>query len=738
MASSIAEVLLRIRDEASKGLADVADGAENTDERVRRLRMALDELSDGNRKAGDSADHLGQRAGALGGNAMKLAGALSIVSPAAADMARNLGDLADVAEVTAAVSGATGVSVVALGGALGATTALAIAGYGAWRIYSAEERVAEAVSRDLAAAQRELQPLLDNTRDAEIDLAEATGAISSLMADLERNSLRSLRAWSSATEDTRKRVYELRREQDSLTTQVIDAGQAFYDAVDPTGLLSEGYQKLWGGSRELQVEIDALSGALDDSVVDLEKNRTTTENVLIANNKATEGEKAHAAAMRDSAAAAGELARAQDEVWRSLQREISATEKARDGIIAMAAADAALQLSRGDTSGTRTDAQVQAAAIRQQELERLKAPTYGTDETKIADQREFRKHTEALANNIMALEEEQRAREDAARATQEKTREDRRAAAAAAAGRAASVVNTISSGPEATMGAVATATGPWGALVVGIINTVVHLEDTINAWKAYHEQLWSSIEDIPNIIMRAIKDGLLEGMADIVDGIVGFVENLADQLDDILLSIVKSIPEVTNKVLNAVMLDLPAAVWQLVKTIFSPELWGELIQELWKGFGEVLTNAWGNTIESLSRLFDGFIEAIRDLFKVFDDGVFAKGGPASVGDFFGDLFLGPNRQGLLHDIWQGQNGNGGIKGLVGAFDTGTTYVPSTGLAMVHQGERILRPDQGQADRAPITIQVSANAITSAGARELVAELSRYLGPGGIGLSLEGS
>ena len=240
---------------------------------------------------------------------------------------------------------------------------------------------------------------------------------------------------------------------------------------------------------------------------------------------------------------------------------------------------------------------------------------------------------------------------------------------AQAAQRATSVIGTISAGPEAVMNAVGTATGPIGMLITGIINAVVHLEEIIGAFQSFHEQLWDTVGRLPDILMESIRNGILDGMVDMVDGLVGFVESLADNLDDILRGLVESIPRITGAILEAVILDLPAAVWGLVKTIFSPDLWKELITGLWQGFVDILGTFFSASWESLTRIFDGFIEAIRDLFTVFDEGLFSKGGPTSVGDFFGDALLGPNRQGVLSDLWAGPQGGGGVSNLFGLLNS---------------------------------------------------------------------
>lgn len=235
--------------------------------------------------------------------------------------------------------------------------------------------------------------------------------------------------------------------------------------------------------------------------------------------------------------------------------------------------------------------------------------------------------------------------------------------------RATNIIDTVSAGPEAVMGMVGAATGPIGMLITSVIDAVVHLEDTIASFQSFHEQLWDTVGRLPDILMESIRNGILDGMVGMVDGLVGFVSSLADNLDDILRGLVESVPRITGAILEAVILDLPAAVWSLVKTIFSPDLWKELITGLWQGFVDILGTFFSASWESLTRIFDGFIEALQDLFSVFDEGLFPEGGPSSAGDFFGDLFLGPNRQGVLPDLWAGPQGGGGVSNLFGLINS---------------------------------------------------------------------
>lgn len=372
---------------------------------------------------------------------------------------------------------------VAAGAGLAALSAVVVAGGAAWRIYSADARIAEQVATNLAAAHAELKPLVDSTRWAMIDLAEKTGQISPLMADLERNSLRALTAWGNATDETRAKLAALKREQSSVTTQIIDAGQAFYDAIDPTGLLSEGYQRLWGGSRELQIEIDAQTAAVDQSIVSLRENRKVTEDAIIADEAAKRAKEAHTEAARAQKDAVDALKKAQDELWNSIKRE----NEERKVAVALANAEAALAFSRGTTS----EAAMQrvGTAGRMAELQALDATVASDRERQIA----------AMTSLATTISLQDAATRENTTAVQSAT--DQRLAAATSA------VGAFNSGPSGFMSAM----GPWGAFIAGLINMVSNLDDTLEQFESWHERAMEGIANLPVIFADKLPDMVERG-----------------------------------------------------------------------------------------------------------------------------------------------------------------------------------------------------------------------------------
>ncbi len=129
-----------------------------------------------------STKDFGDKAGKTGQNASKLAGAVGLISPAAAEAVRTIADLADVGEVAADIQGALGLSSVRLAAVLG-PVAIAVGVVAAAYLYlsneaeKANKRVEESAERATAAqvAHERLSKMRLSAADAE---ALATGKVS--------------------------------------------------------------------------------------------------------------------------------------------------------------------------------------------------------------------------------------------------------------------------------------------------------------------------------------------------------------------------------------------------------------------------------------------------------------------------------------------------------------------------------------------------------------------------------
>lgn len=230
---------------------------------IKAAEAAAKKAASAGKEAKASVHGLGDAAGKAGSSAAKLAGALSLVSGGAGDAARNVADLADVGEVAATVAEAAGVSVGALSVGLAALTTVLAAGYLGWQIYNDEDEKQAVIAADVAAAHEKLIPILENTRDATIDLKVATGELSEEQGDLERNSIRAHKALLAATEESRKKMGELREEQGSVGTQIVDLAEEWAPSWTPLGAVIRATTT---DSGDLDERITALNGTVTEAI----------------------------------------------------------------------------------------------------------------------------------------------------------------------------------------------------------------------------------------------------------------------------------------------------------------------------------------------------------------------------------------------------------------------------------------------------------------------------------------
>lgn len=183
-------------------------------------------------------------------------------------------------------------------GALGAAVA---EGYIAYRIFTQEADNAAAVQDVVAAASANLTDWHDMQRDAALDLAQATGELSAAEVQRAKNAISAYAAFLRGTEDLRAKAAELRREQESVTTQLVDMAQGFLDTVDQVGVVSGAFDVLTTGSDELQQQLDGVNSALAREVESAGK-------TVDAMNKASDAKARAAASSRDHKAALDEEA----------------------------------------------------------------------------------------------------------------------------------------------------------------------------------------------------------------------------------------------------------------------------------------------------------------------------------------------------------------------------------------------------------------------------------------------
>jgi hypothetical protein len=216
-----------------------------------------------------------------------MAGALSLVSPAAADSARNLADLADVGELASEASAALGISATAAAVSLGAVlsaVALLAAAYAGW---NEEAATATRLTEQQNALTAAMAPLYNDTEAAIRGAKVELGLMTEAQAEMIEAGLSGLEQYQTATEDTRKRLSELRASQASVTGQVGaflgDVGEAL--PFQEWNLAAQIIDGLTTSTAEFDTEEGRLTEGLAAAAGEVERNRKAHEALTGAKKK---------------------------------------------------------------------------------------------------------------------------------------------------------------------------------------------------------------------------------------------------------------------------------------------------------------------------------------------------------------------------------------------------------------------------------------------------------------------
>ena len=240
---------------------------------------------------------------------------------------------------------------------------------------------------------------------------------------------------------------------------------------------------------------------------------------------------------------------------------------------------------------------------------------------------------------------------------------------------ASGMINQASSGPGGAIAALSAIPvyGQLIAAIVGLTDAIGKgLLDDMHEWIM---GLMDTISNLPTLLSDFVEKLIMEGVPKLFKSRAGFFGNLFEDLPKHVGQIIKALIMSIGGLLRHLIDDMPTVLVKGIAAIFSPENWAEV----------------GRSIA------EAFVEAFKGIGKGPEGkGMLASGGgwwQRDFGDIAGDMILGKNREGILHDIWKGPQGKGGISnlfgltGLVGSFDSGG-YIPRTGLAMVHRGEYV--------------------------------------------------
>lgn len=231
------------------------------------------------------------------------------------EMGIGFGVVAKGAGVLVAAVGGLTLAGVALYGALGQVAD--VLGPLAGRLTGLElEPVTEAMRNQreaaaiLAKSYEDMAPILDDTREKQRLMRVELGLITEEQAKLEKSAEDAFKRYNEAVEGTRQKLVELRKEQSSLGTQLVDTAEGWLPAWTPLGY---AVRNLTDSSADLQVEIDAGNQAMAEQAGALAENAHLGKRLIAVtegNKKEEEGRKRAVDASKDALRALNdELAR---------------------------------------------------------------------------------------------------------------------------------------------------------------------------------------------------------------------------------------------------------------------------------------------------------------------------------------------------------------------------------------------------------------------------------------------
>lgn len=256
-------------------------------------------------------------------------------------------------------------------------------------------------------------------------------------------------------------------------------------------------------------------------------------------------------------------------------RRMMATSRARGSFDeAIRSAEAALALSRGELDqADLTLVQLEAMGNQVAAANALRAEGYV-------------KEQEHLANLVAGVN-------DYTASIDRATESARGLTAAQMAGKAAGMTGTVAGGPQAVMGAVGSM-GPWGALIVAIVQLVTNLEDVVNQFTDFHVKLMESISSLPETIAKVLPDALVRGTEAALTMLPDLFASLAKAIPDLAMALVEVIPEMAVSFITELIIGIPVMAAEFLVAVTDPETW----KEVGKAFVEGITESWFSLGES--------------------------------------------------------------------------------------------------------------------------------------------
>lgn len=467
--------------------------------------------------------------------------------------------------------------------------------------------------------------------------------------------------WNREQEEAKALLAIQQRETSELTTRIRDLEDALLDAEVASGRLKDAEAERIGIDQRAQRAMEDAAASKDAEIFAAEKTIRANEGIAGALQSVSGAQLGVLSTMAATIDVVGGFTsrtdaakQTVDTLTASLDRQTKVIGEQADA--EQEAAAAREKKRQEDEAERKAQEEKRKAAERAREAEREAAEEERerAEEAKkleaeirenLAKRAEERKQTETVM--LMAAEAEMQAARDQ-HALEQQLAEERARKQRETLESAAAAVEGALSGPQGGLNALASA-GPLGAIIAGIAEAAQDFEGTLQGFHDTHMSITKGIASIPDVLGENLGTWLVEGTNGVTDMVVGFIENLASNIDDILIHLIGSLPDVAGKFIQAIILDIPKAAVAFVLTLADPNTW----------------------IDVVEAFVQGIREAVADMIPIFrkaDEDV--KNAPDAVASW-----------------WNRTKEN--VSDFVGSFATGTDFVPRTGLALVHQGERIV-------------------------------------------------
>lgn len=154
-------------------------------------------------------------------------------------------------------------------------------------------------------------------------------------------------------------------------------------------------------------------------------------------------------------------------------------------------------------------------------------------------------------------------------------------------------INMVNAGPQAAMSAVS-ATGPWGAIAVALVQLVVNLEDIVGQFTDFHVKFMEALGNLPATLAKVIPDALIKGTEAAVKFLPAMIASFAEAIPEFAMAMVQAVPEMAVAFIEELVIGMPVIIAELIVTLTDPATW----KEVGKAFVEGVKDAWFGLGES--------------------------------------------------------------------------------------------------------------------------------------------